>query len=65
VFVLINPFKSKLREYHGGYGHGHGCGHGGGYGYYGRWGSASALNPYDEDYYYVLPKHFPFPLGYS
>ena len=26
-----------------------------GYGYYG----------YDEDYYYVLPRFFPFPLGYS
>ena len=73
VVILMNPFKANLREFHGG----GGCRHrGGGHGYYGGlggwgWGGgggASALNPlyygYDEDYYYVLPKYFPFPLGY-
>ena len=63
VVVLVNPFKVKLREYHGGRGcscgggggRGCSCGGGRGYGYYG----------YDEDYYHVLPKYFPFPLGYS
>lgn len=55
VVVLVNPFKVKLREYHGGRGCSCGGGGGGGYGYYG----------YDEDYYHVLPKYFPFPLGYS
>ncbi len=65
VVVLVNPFKLNLREFHGGrgrwYGRGYRYGYGGG-------DSASALNPlyygYDEDYYYVLPKYFPFPLGY-
>ena len=55
VVVLVNPFKVKLREYHGGRGCSCGGGGGRGYGYYG----------YDEDYYHVLPKYFPFPLGYS
>ena len=76
VIVLINPFKANLREYHGGVGRGYGyygggcrggCARGGGVGGWG--GGGPALNPlyygYDEDYYYVLPKYFPFPLGYS
>ena len=80
VIVLMNPFKANLREYHGGGGGGHGGGHGGhggyggrgrggGYGYYGGVGGWGGSNPlyygYDEDYYYVLPRYFPFPLGYS
>ena len=74
VVVLVNPFKVKLREYHGG-GHGGGGhgggghGRGGGSGYYGGVGGWGGSNPlyygYDEDYYYVLPRYFPFPLGYS
>ena len=55
VVVLVNPFKVKLREYHGGRGCSCGGHRGSGYGYYG----------YDADYYHVLPKYFPFPLGYS
>jgi len=76
VIALMNPFKANLREYHGGGGRGYG-GHGGyggrgrgrGYGYYGGVGGWGGSNPlyygYDEDYYYVLPRYFPFPLGYS
>jgi hypothetical protein len=76
VVVLINPFKRNLREYHvgrGGYGHANRCGECGGGcggecgggcrgGCGGGCGGASVLHPYDEDY--VLPRYFPFPLGY-
>ena len=62
VVVLVNPFKMNMREYYGGRscscGGGRGCSCGGGY------GRGSGYYGYDEDYYYVLPKYFPFPLGY-
>ena len=64
VVVLINPFKMNLREYYGGRG-GYGRRGSGYYGGSGGWGGINHLNyGYDEDYYYVLPRYFPFPLGY-
>jgi len=71
VVVLIQPLKVNLREYHcggSGCGSGHGRGRGSGNGRDCGCGCGGAKKPlyygYDEDYYYVLPKYFPFPLGY-